>query len=95
MAEYNIDVMGFDIVTVEADSYERAKELVESGNIKIKYQRYVHEWYTGRIIDKEKPRKIELSWKLRGWICPTCQWGTSYDQQRCDYCGQRLLPPYE
>ena len=95
MAKYKIDVMGCDVVTVEADSFDEAKRLVESGNIKIPYQRYVHEWYTCRIIDKEEPRKIELSWKLRGWICPTCHWGTSYDKQRCDFCGQRLLPPYE
>lgn len=95
MAKYKIDVMGCDVVTVEADSFDEAKRLVESGNIRIPYKRYVHEWYTCKIIDKEEPRKIELSWKLRGWICPTCYWGTSYNKQRCDFCGQRLLPPYK
>ena len=95
MAEYKIDVMGCDVVTVEADTLDEATYLVDSGNVKIPYQRYVHEWYTCRIIDKEEPRKIELSLKLRGWICPTCRWGTNYDKQRCGFCGQRLLPPYK
>lgn len=95
LAKYNIDVMGCDVVTVEADTLDEAKYLVDSGNVKIPYHRYVHEWYTCRIIDKEEPRKIELSLRLRGWICPTCRWGTNYDKQRCDFCGQRLLPPYK
>lgn len=95
MAEYKIDVMGIGIVPVEADNFEQAKELAESSDVKVQYQRYVHEWFTGRIIDKEEPRKIELSWKLRGWICLTCHWGTSFDKKRCNYCGQRLLTPYE
>ena len=95
MAEYKIDVMGCDVVTVEADTLDEATYLVDSGNVKIPYQRYVHEWYTCRIIDKEEPRKIELSLKLRGWICPTCRWGTNCDKQRCGFCGQRLLPPYK
>lgn len=95
MAKYNIDVLGCDVVTVEADTLDEAKYLVDSGNVKIPYQRYVHEWYTYRIIDKEEPRKIELSLRLRGWICPTCRWGTNYDKQRCDFCGQRLFPPYK
>ena len=96
LPKYNIDVMGCGIVTVEADTLNEAKYLINSGYVKIPYQRYVHEWYTCcRVIDKEKPRKIELSWKLRGWICPTCRWGTNYDNKRCDFCGQRLLPPYE
>lgn len=94
MAEYKIDVMGCDVVTVEADTFSEAEYLINSGKVKMPYKRYVHEWYTCRIIDKEEPRKIELSWKLRGWICPTCHWGTNYENRRCDFCGQRLLPPY-
>lgn len=95
MAEYKIDVMGCDVVTVEADTFSEAEHLINFGKVKIPYKRYVHEWYTCRIIDKEEPRKIELSWVLRGWICPTCRWGTNYDNKRCNFCGQRLLPPYK
>lgn len=96
MPKYNIDVMGCGVVSVEADTLDEAKYLINSGNVKIPYQRYVHKWYTCKmIIDKEEPRKIEMSWILRGWICPTCHWGTNYDNKRCDFCGQRLLPPYK
>ena len=95
MAKYNIDVMGCDIVTIEADTLNEAEYLINYGKVKIPYKRYVHKWYTNTIIDKEEPRKIELSWKLRGWICPTCHWGTNYDNKRCDFCGQRLVPPYK
>lgn len=66
MAKYNIDVMGCDVVTVEADTLKEAKYLIDSGNVKIPYKRYVLKWYSNTIIDKEEPRKIELSWKLRG-----------------------------
>lgn len=96
LPKYNIDVMRYGVVTVEANTLNEAKYLINSGNVKIPYQRYVHEWYTCcRVIDKEEPRKIELSWVLRGWICPTCRWGTNYDNKRCNFCGQRLLPPYK
>lgn len=96
LPKYNIDVMGCGVVTVEANTLNEAKYLINSGNVKIPYQRYVHEWYTCcRVIDKEEPRKIELRWVLRGWICPTCRWGTNYDNKRCNFCGQRLLPPYK
>lgn len=37
----------------------------------------------------------DLPFRRKGWICPTCRWGTNYDKQRCDFCGQRLLPPYK
>lgn len=41
---------------------------------------------------KEAPVKIQWNERARGFYCPTCNTGTSMKAEKCNYCGQLLLP---
>ena len=49
---------------------------------------------TGYKIDKEKPIKIEFNYHARGFYCPTCSTGVENKDQKCPFCGQKLLDAY-
>ena len=52
------------------------------------YEKYLKE----NGIDKNKPVKIKFSDYNREFYCPTCDFGTAIDTEKCKHCGQILLP---
>lgn len=49
----------------------------------------------GYEVDKDKPIKIEFNYRARGFYCPTCLTGVANKDQKCPFCGQRLLDRYD
>lgn len=97
MSKYEIDVQGVGIVEVEAETFEKAKEMMDKGlvgSIKIPYRRFVSEKYSFKCIDKEQPRKIiRFHKKSHRWYCPTCYQKAFLIEGRCYFCGQKLINP--
>jgi hypothetical protein len=46
-------------------------------------------------VDKNNPIKIEFNYYARGFYCPTCNTGVKNKNQKCMFCGQKLLNAYE